>query len=150
MRMKRDLADYPVVVEIPVAWGEMDAFGHLNHAVYFRYMETARILYFEKLEIPEFLGRDPVGPILGAISCRYRAPLTYPDKVSVGVKVTRVEKDRFVMAYVIFSHRLDKLAAEGEGILVCFDYRQNLKAPVPEKLKGRIAEIENLKEGRCC
>ena len=65
--MKRELADYPVVVEIPVAWGEMDAFGHLNHAVYFRYMETARILYFEKLEIPEFLGRDPVGPILGAI-----------------------------------------------------------------------------------
>jgi acyl-CoA thioester hydrolase len=150
LRMKRDLADYPVVVEIPVAWGEMDAFGHLNHAVYFRYMETARILYFEKLEIPEFLGRDPVGPILGAISCRYRAPLTYPDKVSVGVKVTRVEKDRFVMAYVIFSHRLDKLAAEGEGILVCFDYRQNLKAPVPEKLKSRIAEIENLKEGRRC
>jgi acyl-CoA thioester hydrolase len=150
LRMKRDLADYPVVVEIPVAWGEMDAFGHLNHAVYFRYMETARILYFEKLEIPEFLGRDPVGPILGAISCRYRAPLTYPDKVSVGVKVTRVEKDRFVMAYVIFSHRLDKLAAEGEGILVCFDYRQNLKASVPEKLKGRIAEIENLKEGRRC
>jgi acyl-CoA thioester hydrolase len=146
--MKRELEDYPVVVEIPIAWGEMDAFGHLNHAVYFRYMETARILYFEELEIPEFLGRDPVGPILGAISCRYRAPLTYPDKVSVGVKVTRVEEDRFVMAYVIFSHKLDKLAAEGEGTLVCFDYRQNRKAPIPEKLKGRIAEFENLKKGR--
>ena len=140
--MKRDLAGYPVVVEIPVAWGEMDAFGHLNHAVYFRYMETARILYFERLGIPEFLGRDPVGPILGAISCRYRAPLTYPDRVSVGVKVTRVEEDRFVMAYVIFSHSLGKLAAEGEGTMVCFDYRQNRKAPLPEKLKDRIAEME--------
>ena len=140
--MKRDLAGYPVVVEIPVAWGEMDAFGHLNHAVYFRYMETARILYFERLGIPEFLGRDPLGPILGAISCRYRAPLTYPDRVSVGVKVTRVDKDRFDMAYVIFSHSLGKFAAEGEGTMVCFDYRQNRKAPLPEKLKDRIAEME--------
>ena len=140
--MKKELAGYPVVAEIPVAWGEMDAFGHLNHAVYFRYMETARILYFERLGIPEFLGRDPLGPILGAISCRYRAPLTYPDRVSVGVKVTRVEADRFVMAYVIFSHGLGKLAAEGEGTMVCFDYRQNRKAPLPEKLKDRIAEME--------
>lgn len=140
--MKTDLASYPVVVEIPVAWGEMDAFGHLNHAVYFRYMETARILYFERLGIPEFLGRDPLGPILGAISCRYRAPLTYPDRVSVGVKVTRVEEDRFVMAYAIFSHGLGKLAAEGEGTMVCFDYRQNRKAHLPEKLKNRIAEME--------
>jgi acyl-CoA thioester hydrolase len=140
--MEKDLAAYPVVVEIPVAWGEMDAFGHLNHAVYFRYMETARIAYFERLAIPEFLRRDPLGPILGSISCRYRAPLTYPDRVSVGAKVTRVEADRFVMAYVIFSHSLGLLAAEGEGTLVCFDYRQNRKAPLPEKLKSRIDALE--------
>ena len=140
--MERVLTGYPVVVEIPVAWGEMDAFGHLNHAVYFRYMETARFAYFERLDVPEFLGRDPLGPILGSISCRYRAPLTYPDRVSVGVKVTRVESDRFVMAYAIFSHALGGIAAEGEGTLVCFDYRQNRKAPLPEKLKARIAALE--------
>ena len=140
--MEHILTGYPVVVEIPVAWGEMDAFGHLNHAVYFRYMETARIAYFERLDVPEFLGRDPLGPILGSISCRYRAPLTYPDRVSVGVKVTRVEADRFVMAYAIFSHALGRIAAEGEGTLVCFDYRQNRKAPLPEKLKARIAGLE--------
>ena len=57
--MEKLLADYPVVVETPVAWGEMDAFGHVNNIVYFRYFETARIAYFEKLDVPEFLGRDP-------------------------------------------------------------------------------------------
>ena len=140
--MENALAGFPVVVEIPVAWGEMDAFGHLNHAVYFRYMETARITYFEKLDIPEFLGRDPLGPILGSISCRYRAPLTYPDRVSAGVKVTRVEADRFVMSYAIFSHALGRVAAEGEGTLVCFDYSLNRKASLPEKVKSRIAGLE--------
>jgi acyl-CoA thioester hydrolase len=140
--LERDMAGYPVVVEIPVAWGEMDAFGHLNHTIYFRYMETARISYLEKLDVPDFLERNPVGPILGAISCRFRAPLAYPDRVSVGVKVPQIEKDRFIMSYSIFSHKSWRLVAEGESTIVCFDYRQNRKAPVPEKLKSGIADLE--------
>lgn len=136
------ISDYPVVVEVPVAWGEMDAFGHVNNIVYFRYFETARIAYFEKLNMPEFIGRDPIGPILAETSCRFRAPLTYPDSVSIGARVVSVGEDRFVMAYGVYSHRLDRFAAEGDGILVCFDYRQNRKAPVPPKLRQRIEEIE--------
>ncbi len=46
------------------------------------------------------------------------------------------------MRYAVYSHRLGRLAAEGEGTLVCFDYRQNRKAPVPEKLRARIAELQ--------
>lgn len=140
--MQDELARYPVVVEVPVAWGEMDAFGHVNNIVYFRYFETARIAYFERLDVPEFLARDPVGPILAETACRFRAALSYPDTVSVGARVESVGEDRFVMRYAVSSRRLGRLAAVGEGTLVCFDYRQNKKAPVPERLRGRIAEIE--------
>lgn len=140
--MKDALAGYPVVVDVPVAWGEMDAFGHVNNIVYFRYFETARIAYFEKLAVREFLERDPVGPILAETACRFRAALSYPDTVSIGARVTSVGEDRFVMRYAVFSHRLGRLAAEGEGTLVCFDYRQNRKASVPEKLRARIAELQ--------
>jgi acyl-CoA thioester hydrolase len=143
MAMQPLLAGYPVVVEIPVAWGEMDAYGHLNHAVYFRYMETARIRYFERLDLPGFLGRDPVGPILGAISCRYRVPLSYPDQVSVGARIVRIERDRFIMAYEVFSHRIGKPAAEGEGTIVCYDYRQNRSVPVPDAVRERIERLEH-------
>jgi acyl-CoA thioester hydrolase len=140
--MESMLADYPVVVETPVAWGEMDAFGHVNNIVYFRYFETARIAYFEKLNVPEFLGRDPVGPILAETTCRFRSALSYPDTVSIGARVASIGEDRFVMRYVVFSHRLGRLAAEGEGILVCYDYRANRKAAVPESLRRRIADLE--------
>ena len=95
--MEKDLAGYPVVVETPVAWGEMDAFGHVNNIVYFRYFETARIAYFARLDVPEFLGRDPTGPILAETTCRFRAALAYPDTVSVGARVANVGEDRFVM-----------------------------------------------------
>jgi len=40
----------PVVIETPVAWGQMDAFRHLNNTAYFRFFESARIAYFEKLD----------------------------------------------------------------------------------------------------
>jgi acyl-CoA thioester hydrolase len=46
------------------------------------------------------------------------------------------------MSYAVFSHRLKRIAADGEGVLVCFDYRQNRKAPVPARLRQRIEEIE--------
>ena len=109
--MKKELAEYPVVVDAPVAWGEMDAFGHVNNIVYFRYFETARIAYFEMLGVREFLERDPVGPILAETACRFRAALSYPDTVSIGARVASVGEDRFVMRYAVFSHRLGRLAA---------------------------------------
>ena len=141
--MNTPLADYPVVIEIPVAWGEMDAYGHVNNTVYFRYFETARIAYFGKLESPDFVNRNPLGPILASTSCRFRAPLTFPDRVSVGARVASVAEDRFVMCYAVYSHRLQKIAAEGEGTIVCFDYRENCKALLPAELRRKISEVEN-------
>jgi len=141
--MSSPLADYPVVVDIPVAWGEMDAYGHVNNIVYFRYFETARMAYFEKLASPAFVNRNPLGPILASTSCRFRAPLAFPDRISVGARVARVDEDRFVMFYAVYSHRLQKLAAEGEGTIVCFDYRENRKAPLPDELRNKISELEN-------
>jgi acyl-CoA thioester hydrolase len=133
---------YPVVIEIPVQWGEMDAFQHVNNVVYFRYFENARIAYFEKLDVIQFMTRKGVGPILAATSCRFKTPLTYPDKVLVGAKVTAIEEDRFVMDYRAVSTRHQKVAAEADGVIVTFNYRENKKVAVPEELRRLIMEIE--------
>jgi acyl-CoA thioester hydrolase len=69
--------------------------------------------------------------------------LAFPDRVSVGARIARLDEDRFVMFYAVYSHRLQKLAAEGEGTIVCFDYRENRKARLPDELKRKIAELES-------
>ena len=51
--MEKLLQNYPVVIEIPVAWGDMDAFQHVNNVTYFKYFESARIAYFEKIKFQE-------------------------------------------------------------------------------------------------
>ena len=134
---------YPVVIEIPVQWGEMDAFQHVNNIVYFRYFENVRIAYFEKIDVIKFMTRTGIGPILAATSCRFRTPLTYPDNVLVAGKVTAIEEDRFMMDYRVVSTRHQKMAAEGDGVIVTFNYRENKKVAVPEELRRLITEIEN-------
>jgi len=136
------LAHCPVVIEIPVAWGEMDAFQHVNNIIYLRYFESARIAYFERLKLMEFMNETGVGPILGSVQCKFKIPLTYPDTVSVGTRIAKIEQDRFVMEYFVVSHKHQKMAAEGEGIVVSFNYRENKKAALPEEVKQRIAALE--------
>ena len=139
----RDLLEScPVVIDIPVAWGEMDALRHVNNIVYFRYFESARIAYFERLGFWEFMNKTGIGPILASIECRFKMPLTYPDTVSVGTRVSRIEQDRFVMEYRAVSHKSQATAAEGEGVVVSYNYRENKKALLTEELRQRILALE--------
>jgi acyl-CoA thioester hydrolase len=145
--MNEHLKEYPLIIDIPVAWGDMDAFQHVNNAVYFRYFESARIAYFAKLGFDETMKRDGVGPILAATQCRFRMPLTYPDTVSVGTGISQLGEDRFVMRYAVWSHERQKIAAEGDGTVVSYDYRMNRKTPIPAEVRSRIIELEKLDAG---
>ena len=139
------LEGYPVVIEIPVAWGEMDAFQHVNNVAYFRYFESARILYSEKLGLHQLREQTGIGPILGSASCRYKLPLTYPDTISVGAKVTEMAEDRFTMKYVIVSHKHQKIAAEGDGVVVMYNYNEGKKTAIPDETRQRILLMEKMK-----
>jgi acyl-CoA thioester hydrolase len=141
--MQELLETYPVVIEIAVAWGEMDSLRHVNNIVYFRYFESARMAYFNKLDIWSYMNETGVGPILASTQCKFRIPLTYPDTVSVGTKISEIADDRFLMKYLVVSHGHQRVAAEGEGLIVSYNYRELRKAPLPDEIKGRIEVLEN-------
>ncbi len=135
------LTGYPVRIELPVTWGSMDAFGHVNNTVYFRYFESARIAHFEQVGFSEVMQQKRVGPILASTHCRFRLPLTYPDHVVVASKIIDIAEDRFTMLYRVVSRRHRKLAAEGEGKIVCYDYNLAQKTSLP---KGVVEAIRRL------
>ena len=140
--MKKIISEYPVTIELPIAWGDMDAFQHVNNVVYFKYFESARISYFEKLKFLEFMDETGIGPILASTQCRYKIPLTYPDTVTVGTKVETIEEGRFIMKYAVLSHKHKKIAALGEGVIVTFNYKNNIKAIIPDEIRTRIIDLE--------
>jgi acyl-CoA thioester hydrolase len=140
--MTNPMEGYPVVIDVPVAWGEMDAFQHINNIIYFRYFESARIVYFEKMDLIGYMTETGIGPILATTSCKFKIPLSYPDQVLIGTKVVSIEKDRFVMNYLVVSKKHQKVAAEGDGVIVTFNYRDGKKVAVPEVVRQRILDIE--------
>ena len=135
------VAGYPCVVTTLVAWGDMDANRHVNNVVYLRYMEHARLHYFGMIGWLDH--GTGIGPILAYTDCRFRRPLAYPDDVSIATKISEVGEDRFTMQTIIVSHKLKAIAAEGQQRLVSYDYLHHHKAPLPEAIRQRIAEIEN-------
>jgi acyl-CoA thioester hydrolase len=135
-------AGFPVVVEQAVVWGEMDSYRHVNNVVYFRYFENARLEYFRRLDWLAYEEETGVGPILASTSARFRKPLTWPDVIRIGARVTTIGADRFNFEYRVVSSRLQAVATEGEGVIVTFDYRRGVKVPIPDELRGRIAALE--------
>jgi len=136
------LVPYPVAIPIPVQWGEMDAYGHVNNSVFFRYFETARMAYLERCGFLETHARDGVGAILHSTHCRFRQALVHPDTVEVGTRVSDLQDDRFTMSYVVVSTASGKVAAEGSAIIVAFDYRARAKVTLPDAVRAKILAIE--------
>ncbi|WP_256491621.1 thioesterase family protein [Endozoicomonas sp. SCSIO W0465] len=137
------LEDYPVITEIPVAWGDMDAFQHVNNVVYFRYFESARIDYFDKIQMMEKAKGSGIGPVISHTQCFYKAPVTYPDTLLVGSRVSDVQEDRFTMEYAIFSKSMNRVTTTGTATGVMFNFVTNSKARIPEELKALIEKIES-------
>lgn len=133
-----------VTMNIPVAWGEMDAMGHVNNIIYFRYFETVRIEYFNRLNMMDYQRDSGIGPILASTECRFKMPLQYPDTIIAGTKILSMEEDRFVMGYEVFSTKHKRIAADGEGVIVTYDYRNLQKVPVPAALREKIRALEKI------
>jgi acyl-CoA thioester hydrolase len=140
--MMEKLNDYPVVVEIPIAWGDMDAMGHVNNTTYLKYFETGRIFYFGKMLIGQMMEKYKLGPILASQTCYYKAALRFPDKIFVGVKVSKLEVDSFTMSFIIISDTTKRIAAEGEGNHAFYNYKEKKRVNLPDRLVRRIKRIE--------
>ncbi|MDQ7065969.1 MAG: thioesterase family protein [candidate division KSB1 bacterium] len=140
--MPENLRDYPAIIQINVQWGEMDAYQHVNNTVFFRYFESARIVYLEKIQFVDLNQNGGLGPILGHTQCKFIRPLTYPDTILVGARTSELRDDRFVMDLKIYSTQQQAVAAVGTADMVIFDYRQNRKAALPDSLRARISEVE--------
>jgi acyl-CoA thioester hydrolase len=138
------LAGFPVVVVQAVVWGDMDSYSHVNNTVYFRYFENARLEYFRRMRWFEYEDETGIGPILSATDCRFRKSLTYPDTISIGARIGSMALDRVVFDYLIVSHNLNAIAAEGHGTIVSYDYRNGKKAPLPDELRRRIEGLEGM------
>ena len=136
------LADYHVVLDQTVAWGDMDSFGHVNNVVYFRYFENVRVEYFRRIGWWASMVDVGIGPIVAATQARFRRPVAYPDTLRAGAKVEEIGPDRLTMRHILVSRATGEIVTEGTAVVVTYDYRAKMKVAVPAELRRRIEDLE--------
>jgi len=140
--MNELLKDFTFVVDLNIEWGDMDALQHVNNIEYFKYFQAARIAYFEKINSDSVFGETPISLILASTQCKFIYPLTFPDSVSVGVRVDAMADQYFTMKYAVVSQTHQRLAAIGAAKVVMFDYVNNKKTSIPNEIRKTIIDLE--------
>ncbi|MBI4755160.1 MAG: acyl-CoA thioesterase [Betaproteobacteria bacterium] len=122
------------VTRIPIRWGDMDAMGHVNNTVYFRYAEQARVEWFEGMGY----GVSPrqATPVIINASCTFLVPLTYPDTVEVRMFAGPPGRSSLPTFYEMRRGGDGRLCAEGSAKVVWMDPATGRSAPLPEALRG--------------
>lgn len=141
------LAEFPLVIEISVLWGDEDSFAHVNNVAYLRWCETARVEYLRRIGLFPELPPRGLGPIVASVTCNYRRPLKYPDTVAVGTRVAAIGNSSFRMEHRIVSRSTGEIAAEASSAMVTVDYATGKPERVPEQVRRSIARLEEWSAG---
>ncbi len=136
--MSENLTGFNIIEEIPIRWGDMDARGHVNNTLYFRYFESSRIVLFQSLEAYRELETSGIGVILAYTHCNFKAPLSYPDIIYVRAEVALIEESKVIINHNIKSKKLDRIVAEGEAHMVAYNYKKRKKAVIPDNLRKKL------------
>lgn len=134
MREKHRLAH---IERIPVRWGDMDAMGHVNNTVYFRYMEQARISWFGAL-VPEDGAWASTGIVIANASCNYKRAITYPGTVEVKLYLGTPGGSSVPTYYELRVGGDGKPYADGAAVVVFVDMKQQKPIRIPEDIRNRL------------
>jgi len=137
------VSDYPVSLEIPVRFRDLDGIGHVNNAVFSTFLESARIRYWERL-FPEVRAGDlsQVTMILARAEIDFRGQIAYGETVRIVTRCSRIGTKSFDLVYRIESADGERLYAEARTVQAAFDYGAQRTVPVSPDLRRRIEEIE--------
>ena len=119
-----------ITLELPVQWGDMDAAKHVNNTIYLRWIESARIAMFQKMQKGDFEFKKIV-PILAWQDCKYIFPVTYPDEVIIELDVIELLEDRVLCERKIYSKKHERIVAIAKSLLMAYDMEELKKHPFP-------------------
>ncbi|MDH4555486.1 acyl-CoA thioesterase [Pseudomonas sp. BN417] len=130
------------VAHIPVRWGDMDSYGHVNNTLYIQYLEEARVAWFERLGID--MNNVPRGPVVLQTLHTYLKPVVHPATVVIELYAGPVGNSSLVL-----EHRLstledpETLYGEGHCKLVWIDHDTDRSVPVPDDLRRALGAVKH-------
>lgn len=135
MEKKRKLV---YVERIPIRWGDMDAYGHVNNTVYFRFMEQARVGWMATLGLN--LVAPEQGPVIVTASCVFLKQLDYPGTMEVRMYAGDLGRSSLMSYYELRKEGEEGLYATGEAKIVWADQRERKSMPIPDWVREKLRD----------
>ena len=133
--------DFRHRTSLQVRFRDIDAFGHVNNAVFFSYLEQARITYLlDVIRPPTTFDRMPL--ILAHVELDYRSPIGFGEEVIVESRVERIGRSSIQMRHRMTAGNEDRLVGDVDTVLVTYDYATARPIPVPDDWRVRIGDHE--------
>ena len=124
---------------MPIRWGDMDALGHVNNTIYFRYMEQIRVEWLERMGF-DLNATRAEGVVVVNAGCTFLRPLTYPGNVEVCMFFDKPGRSSLQTYYELRKVGEDTVYAEGAAKMVWVDQTTGRSAPLPDWILRTIAD----------
>ncbi len=135
------MANFPVKLPLRLDWSEMDLFGHINNVSYFKYVQAARVNYWEVMGYAATFEATKVGPILLSTQCQFIQPLFYPGNITVESSVEFIKNTSFGIHHRILNDK-NEVVAEAHDVIVNFDFNKQEKVALSAVFKIVIEKLE--------
>ena len=139
--MSQSAASFRHCFHLPVRWGDMDAYGHVNNVQFFRYIESARVAYLQEV-LGSAVGGQGENVIVADCQLSFLQQVTFPAELRVGSRIARLGRSSFTMAHELWRTDAAAPVARGQTVLVWFDFAGQRPVPLPDALRTRVMEYE--------
>lgn len=130
-----------IQLELRIDWSELDLFGHVNNVAFFKYIQAARVNYWEISGLEQLFKDFNHGPILASCLCNFKLPLFYPGQVKIETHCSFIKNTSFGFHHQLYNEK-GEIAAEATDIIVMYDFNKNEKMPFPSTIKSKFEAIE--------
>lgn len=129
-------------IELTVRWGDMDALGHVNNAVYFTYFEQVRVAWLERMSMSSGIAAGSLlGPVVVNAFCAFHQPILYPARLSVRMFAGNPGRSSFDTYYELNdASRRELLYASGSAKVVWVDHREGRSKPLPAEVRRLLPD----------
>jgi acyl-CoA thioester hydrolase len=132
--------DFAYRHRLAVRFRDCDAMGHVNHAVYFTYLEQCRLTFWRELTG----GPSPhTRVIVARAECDYRAPAHFGDEVEIRLNVGDIGRSSFWLIYDVVNVTTGATLANGKTVMVCYDYGAGKPIPLPDATRTLLVRLKS-------
>jgi len=131
-------SEFKLSLQLRIDWSEMDTYQHVNNVNFMKYMQSARVQFWEVSGLAKMYTETKKGPMLVSTKCDFKHPLFFPGNVLIKTKVEFIKNSSFGLYHELYNDD-NKVCAVGHDVAVCFDFNIDKTFSISQDLREAMS-----------